>query len=102
MNEWLQRLTPRQHGVVIMGCSVLLVALNFAVGRWDRYYPALFPIAGLVFPMGLFMLVTAHGTDDMAKRKVAQPIMMLVFIAMLSGAGAGLYANSVFFGRPWG
>jgi|GEM_PF-3548224 len=103
MRNWLESLPPRLHGVLILGCVVMLVGVDFAVARVLRtsFYPALLPIAGFITPMALFMIVSGYGAKEMRNQRVPQGMMISVFLAMGVGVLFGLEANKAFFAVRW-
>ena len=102
MTEPKKEMAPRVRGTVILVGSVLMVALNLVVSaRLHEYYRALFPLAGLFAPVGLFLIIQGASTEDMRSGVVPRRVIQLMLASMLAGALLGLYANHVRFGHAF-
>lgn len=103
MRNWLESLPPRLHGLLLVGCALMLVGVDFGVARMlgDQFYPALLPAVGFITPMGLFMIVSGYGAKDMREQRVPRAMMIPIVLAMVAGAVLGLEANKAFFGVRW-
>jgi hypothetical protein len=95
-----KEMPPRLRGAVILGGSAMMVALNLIVSaRLHEHYRMLFPLAGFLAPVGVFLIIQGASTEDMRRGVVPRPVILLMFAAMIAGAMLGLYANQLRFGR---
>jgi len=91
---------PRAGGALLLCAAVGLIVLNVNLAAHDqRFFPAIYPAAGFITPMGVLMLVTGYNRDDMAHGRAPRALVLAVVVAMLIGVYVGLEMNLSEFGR---
>lgn len=102
MSPAKKEMPPRLRGAIILVGSAMMVALNVTISaRLGEYYRMLFPLAGFLAPVGVFLIIQGASTEDMRRGVVPRRVILLMFAAMIAGAVLGLYANDVRFGRAF-
>ena len=100
MRKTSDEMPPRARGLLLLGLATFMVVLNIELAhRMHTYYRALFPLAGFVSPLGVFLLVQGASVEDIRGGKVPRAVLMGVGAAMLAGVVLGLWANHVRFAR---
>ncbi|MCA9606111.1 MAG: hypothetical protein KC619_10980 [Myxococcales bacterium] len=85
---------PRLIGLILIGVSPFLVGLNVALLHFlERWYPALFPVAGVALAIGAFQVITGRAARRGQLGDLPLPHKVLLGAAMLGGVVVGLVGN---------
>jgi len=88
-------LSPRNRGLLLLVGSSVCVLLNLVSLRGTgRYYVMLFPFAGAMSALGLFLLVTGTTVEELRDRERRAPVRAM-FGIMALGVVLGLLANGL-------
>ena len=97
MQHWAAA-NPRLAGVILLVMSPVLVGLNFVtVYALDRWYPVLFPLAGVIVFLGALQVVTGRAPKTMRDAPMAYRVLAVA--GMIAGGVLGVLANKWLMGE---